>query len=310
MDEQYQIPVLFIIFKRPEIALKSFERVRNVKPAKLYIACDGARDKIEGELELVKRTRSTILNAVDWDCEIKTRFSTINQGCALGVLNAINWLFENEEYGIILEDDCVVQPSFFPFMKELLIKYQHDERIGMIDGANYINNIQIPDSYCFSKFKSTNGWATWKRSWKNMDIDMKWRNSPYAKSILINTGFEGKDYKYWKYKLKVIDCKQASAWDWQWYFTLSANNQLSIFPHFSLVSNIGFGEGATHTTEKKAPSYYKTNKNVIFPLKHPQYITPYYPFDKAFYKNNNSLFYTIMRYIPFNIKNLVKRIVR
>ena len=78
---------------------------------------------------------------------------------------------------------------------------------------------------------------------------------------------------------------------------LSAQNQLSIFPKYSLVSNIGFGQGATHTTNRKVPSYYHTNKEIEFPLQHPPYIVPFITFEKAFYQQNNSMFYTLMRYI-------------
>lgn len=160
------IPILFIIFKRKEISLQSFARIKKVKPTKIYIACDGARPFIKGEIDLVSNTRQAILDQIDWDCEVKTLFQDENLGCATGVYTAIDWLFKHEDTGIILEDDCVVQDSFFPYMEELLTKYKHDERIGMIDGANYIHSVHVPDSYCFSKYKSTNGWGTWKRAWK------------------------------------------------------------------------------------------------------------------------------------------------
>ena len=304
----YQIPILFIIFKRPKTSLIAFERIKSIKPQKLYIASDGPRNS--DERLLVEETRNIILSNIDWECEVKTKFEEYNLGCANGVYSAINWLFQNEDKGIILEDDCVAQNSFFLFMEEMLEKYKHDERIGMIDGANYIHDITINDSYCFSKFKSTNGWATWKRAWKNMDLNMNWRNSVMEESILHNVGFEGKDYRYWKYKFKIIDNKQVSAWDWQWYFTLAAYNQLSIFPKYGLITNIGFGAGATHTTQKNIPERYKANLELEFPLIHPKYIVPYHSFDKSFYKKNNTLFYTIMRYIPFSVKNFVKKIVR
>ena len=304
------IPVLFIIFKRKEISLQSFARIKKVKPTKIYIACDGARPFIKGEIDLVSNTRQAILDQIDWDCEVKTLFQDENLGCATGVYTAIDWLFKHEDTGIILEDDCVVQDSFFPYMEELLTKYKHDERIGMIDGANYIHSVHVPDSYCFSKYKSTNGWGTWKRAWKNMDMNMEWRKTIYMKSIISNMGFRSKDIKYWKYRLKVIDHKQASAWDWQWYFTLAAYNQLSVFPKHSLVTNIGFGEGATHTTEKNIPINYIANKELEFPLSHPKYIVPFELFDNGFYNNNNTLFYNLMKYVPFKIKNFVKKIVR
>lgn len=305
-----KVPVLLVFFNRKEVVLKSFEAIRNYRPTQLFLACDGARDSKLGEDAVVEDIRQTILNAIDWECEIKTLFHPHNLGCALGVYTAINWFFDNVERGVVLEDDCVVQNTFFLFMEELLERYKDDERIGTVDGANYIKSINIPHSYCFSRYKSTNGWGTWRRAWKNMDMDMIWRNTPYNSSIIANMGYRSKDIRYWNYRLKVIDKKQASAWDWQWYFTLAAYNQLSVFPKYSLVTNIGFGEGATHTTEKEIPLAYIADKEIEFPLQHPKYIVPYDEFDAAFYKNNDTLFYKIMQYIPFSIKNIIKKIVR
>ena len=76
----YNIPILFIIFRRKEVALKSLERIRNVRPSRLYIACDGARKNVDGEKELVDSTRQAILHAIDWECDIKTNFQEENLG--------------------------------------------------------------------------------------------------------------------------------------------------------------------------------------------------------------------------------------
>ena len=132
----YQVPILLIIFRRKNVALQSLERIRKIQPAKLYIAGDGARSHVKGEQEAVEETRKAVLDAIDWPCDIHTLFQKQNLGCSKGVYTAINWLFENEEKGIILEDDCMMQESFFPFVEELLERYKNDERIGMIDGAN------------------------------------------------------------------------------------------------------------------------------------------------------------------------------
>lgn len=306
----YKIPVLFVIFKRKDTAMKSFERIKEVKPEKLYISGDGARPDIPGEAEAVAETRKAILDAIDWDCEVKTRFHEHNIGCCMGVYTAINWLFENEERGIIIEDDCVLQNSFFRFAEELLERYKDDTRIGMIDAANYIRNVKIPCSYGFSRFKSTNGWATWRRAWKLMDLDMKWRGTPYEDSVISNMGYRAKDMNYWKYRLKAVDLKDVSAWDWQWYFTLASNNMLGIYPEHGLVSNIGFGVGATHTTAKEIPEMYKSTGEIEFPLHHPEYVVPFEPFEHSFYLSNNTLFDRVKRLFPFWFKNVIRKIVR
>ena len=306
----YKIPILFIIFNRKDIALKTFETIKVIKPSKLYIASDGARPHVAGEKAKVEATRKMVLDAIDWDCEVKTRFSEINQGCCNGVFNAINWLFESEERGIIVEDDCMLKSSFFPFAEEMLDKYKDDLRIGLIDAANYLPNINIPDSYGFSKYKSTNGWSTWKRAWKLMDLNMEWRGGAFEDSIIANMAYKSKEYAFWKYRLKAIDLNDVSAWDFQWYFTLSAYNMLAIYPKYSLTTNIGFGEDATHTNHGKMPSYYISQHELEFPLKHPKYVVPYLPFEKAFHEQSDTFHERVKRLMPFSIKMKIKSLLR
>ena len=306
----YNIPILFIIFRRKDIALQSFERIKQVKPSKLYIACDGARENVKGEAELVKATQESILQQIDWECNVRTLFQKENLGCGKGVYTAINWFFENEEEGIIIEDDCVLQSSFFPFAEELLNKYRNDERIGMIGAPNYISGVNIPDSYGFSRYKATWGWATWRRVWKNMDLNMDWKNTPYYESIINNNGYNGKDKNYWRYRIKAIENNYVSAWDWQWFFTLSAYNQLSIYPRIGLISNIGFGKDATHTTAGAKQLQSKAEGQLVFPLQHPKYVVPYEDFEQGFYKSNNTFRNTILQLIPFSLKTILKKWIR
>lgn len=307
----YNIPILLIVFKRKDVALKTLEPIKAIKPSKLYIAGDGARPHVPGEKEKVEATRKAIIDAIDWDCEVMTRFPEENQGCCMGVYNAINWLFENEESGIIIEDDCKLKSSFFPFAEEMLQRYKDDLRIGMIDAANYLPEIEIPDSYGFSRYKSTNGWATWRRAWKLMDLDMKWRGGLFEDSIIRNMAYKSREYDYWKYRLKAIDLNDVSAWDWQWYFTLAAHNMLGIYPKYSLTTNIGFGEDATHTNHGETPSYYISHHDLDFPLKHPKYVVPYLPFEKAFHhKLNDRLYEKLKRLLPFSLKMKIKSLLK
>ena len=307
----YNIPILLIIFKRKDVTLRTLESIKAIKPTTLYIAGDGAREYISGEKEKVDTTRKAVLDAIDWECKVKTRFLEENQGCSKGVYNAINWLFENEKWGIIIEDDCMLRASFFPFAEEMLQRYKDDLRIGMIDAANYLPEIEIPDSYGFSRYKSTNGWATWRRAWKLMDLDMKWRNGVYEDSIIANMSYKSKEHNYWKYRLKAVDENDVSAWDWQWYFTLAAHNMLGIYPKYSLTTNIGFGEDATHTSNGEMPSYYISDKDLDFPLQHPKYMVPYLPFEKEFYeKLNDTNYEKIKRLIPFSLKRKIKKLLK
>lgn len=302
----YNIPILFIIFRRKATALQSFEAIRHARPKRLYIAGDGPRKTVADDVEKVRETREAVMSAIDWPCDVRTLFRDRNVGCAHGVHDAIDWLFENEEQGIVVEDDCVLQPSFFPFAEEMLARYATDERIGLVDAANLYTQVKIPDSYGFSKYKSTNGWATWRRAWRLMDLDMKWRDTPYAASVISNMGYRSRDRRYWRYRLKAVDEHDVSAWDWQWYFTLAAHNMLGIYPACNLNTNIGFTGEATHTAASKTPANFIAHDNLQFPLRHPAYVVPYAPFERAFYHGNNTLFNRIKQLFPISFKNFVK----
>lgn len=303
----YPIPILFVCFKRPDAVRKSFECIRNIRPEKLYVVCDGARHNVDGEKELVTECRDVVLNAVDWECELHTDFRSENMGCGPGMYNAISWLFSKEEMGIVLEDDCVVQQSFFRFMEEMLLKYKDDNRIGLVAGFNGVEDkVDMPWSYCFSRYKATWGWGSWRRAWNNMDYVMNWKDGDFYESVLYNMGYKAKDLKYWKHRINLIGRKEVSAWDWQWFFSVASQNQLTIFPKVNLVSNIGFGEGATHTGLFWGDSMLSAGE-MDYPLKHPTYVCPYVEFEKQFYHYNNSLYDTINRYIPLGVKHIIKK---
>lgn len=307
---QYDIPILFVIFRRKDVTMRTFAAIKAAQPAKLYIACDGAREAVSGEQELVEATRQAVENAIDWPCEVHRRYQDNNQGCAKAVSSAISWMFETEEMGIILEDDCVAKPSFFKFVREMLHRYKDDQRIGMVAGTNLVSSkVTMPDSYCFSKYKACWGWATWKRAWSNLQLDMPWRDSDYYQSVIANNGFRAKDKNYWKYRLNLIDANYVSSWDWPWYFCLAAQNQLCIFPSKDLIVNIGFDAEATHTSFFNLPKY-KDEGELSFPLRHPRYIVPYEPFDKAFYKANNNLYMRLSSCIPLWLKRKLKKMLK
>lgn len=307
---QYDIPILFVIFRRKDVTMRTFAAIKAAQPAKLYIACDGARETVNGEQELVEATRQAVEQAIDWPCEIHRRYQDHNQGCAKAVSSAISWMFETEEMGIILEDDCVAKASFFKFVREMLHRYKDDQRIGMVAGTNLVSSkVTMPDSYCFSKYKACWGWATWKRVWSNFQLDMPWRDSDYYQSVIANNGFRAKDKNYWKYRLNLIDANYVSSWDWPWYFCLAAQNQLCIFPSKDLIVNIGFDAEATHTSFFNLPKY-KDEGELSFPLRHPQYIVPYEPFDKAFYKANNNLYMRLSSCIPLWLKKKLKKMLK
>ncbi|MFA6476209.1 MAG: hypothetical protein WCV68_02205 [Candidatus Paceibacterota bacterium] len=240
-------PILFIIFNRPDPTRRVFNEIRKIKPQSLYIAADGPRIGQAGEAELCEETRRIVSN-VDWPCDVHTNFSKTNLGCKVGVSSALNWFFNKVEAGIILEDDCLPNQSFFLFCQELLERYRDTNKIKMISGNNFQGGIKRGEaSYYFSHFPHIWGWATWSRAWKDYDVSM--RSYPQFKS-------EGKirntftDQRMQKYYLSLFDRlyrNEIDTWDGQWVYSIYEQNGLSIIPNVNLVSNIGFGPNATHT---------------------------------------------------------------
>ncbi|MDO9231860.1 MAG: acyltransferase [bacterium] len=297
-------PILFIIFNRPDTTKRVFDEIKKAKPSKLYVAADGPRKDKEGERDLCEETRK-IIEQVDWECEVKTLLRDENLGCKIGVSSAINWFFENEEMGIILEDDCLPNPSFFNFCQELLEKYKDDERIMMITGDNFQNGMQRGDeSYYFSKYAFIWGWATWRRAWKHYNVNLK--NLPvFKEKKQIRHIFEDKnEQKYWLNIFNLVYDGKIDTWDYQWAYAIFKNNALAIVPNVNLISNIGFGKNSTHTTGGPLANLETFSIDIII---HPNSInqnkySDKYIFKKFFSPSKIDLFYNKISTMPIFLK--------
>lgn len=268
MNNNLKTPILFITFNRLDTTRRVFEEIKKSKPLKLYIASDGPREDVFGEDEKIKEVRNFIESNIDWGCGVKTLFRDKNLGCKLGVSGAIDWFFKNEEKGIILEDDCLPNQSFFKFCEELLVKYEKDERIALISGDNF-NKKKIGEAdYYFSKIPHIWGWATWRRTWEKYDINMagfpEFKKNGKIKKIWSKRKYQN----YWAYILNETYNNRINSWDYQLSFSLFINNTFCICPNINLVSNIGFGPNFTNTAIKDDRVSNLPICNLIFPLKH------------------------------------------
>lgn len=241
-------PILFLVFNRLETTKKVFDSIKKAQPPKIYIASDGPRKNINGEDRQVETIRNYILQNINWNCEVKTLFREKNLGCKYAVSDAISWFFKNEKQGIILEDDCLPSESFFWFCEELLEKYKKDLRVWHISGDNFQDNQFRGDgTYYFSQYNHIWGWATWADRWQKYDVEMSSFKS-FSKNINVRSIYKNKDDQlYWLNVFKDVYDKKVDTWDYQWTYAIHINNGLSILPNKNLISNIGFGENATHT---------------------------------------------------------------
>jgi hypothetical protein len=266
---QTNSPVLFIIFNRMKIAKQTFLNIREAKPLKLYIAGDGPRST--DEEDIVKLTRSTITKMIDWDCDVQYFFQEKNFGCKWAIINAINWFFTQEEFGIILEDDCLAHLDFFRLCDELNKKYKNDNSIFAISGTNYNIRANIDSDYSFSMLGGNWGWASWRRAWSNYIADIKPMLTQKNWSFIKENFNNDKLYKlFQKVIKKALPVMEDSAWDYQWLFVRCLMNGKSIIPKNNLISNIGFIQNATHTTSEVHPLANLPTSSLNNPLIHPQ----------------------------------------
>ena len=279
-----QTPVAFILFRRPETTARVWEKIREARPAKLFLIADGGRN--EEEWEKCRAARK-VVETIDWECEVHRNFSDTNLGCRNRVVSGLDWVFEQVEEAIILEDDCLPSSSFFRFCEELLIRYKDDSRIMHVAGNNFQDGVlRGGASYYFSKYAHIWGWATWRRAWSKREPGLKSWNSQRTRELIernARTELEGLKLNY---RFNLAHEEKINTWDYGWLFTVWINNGLSCIPNENLVANIGFGEGGTHTSDGSNPAYL-INMEIEFPLLHPTEMMPdnvadIYSFNKYF----------------------------
>jgi len=266
-------PILFIVFNRPDTTDQVFNQIRNAQPRRLYIAADGPR-KNKKEESLVCEEVRNIATKVDWPCEVKTLFRDENLGCRDAVSSAISWFFDQEESGIVLEDDCLPSNSFFAFCDEMLERYKHDTRVRHITGCNLqYGKVWGDASYYFSNLTIVWGWASWRRVWQEYDKTLQQYSHEGAVAQLENIFTNQHVLNAWGDIFKKTKSGEINTWDYQLTFTNFFNNGLSIIPNQNLISNIGFGTGATHT-ESSESKYANVPLGVLENITHPLYILP------------------------------------
>lgn len=265
-------PVALIIFNRPDFTARVLEAIALAKPEKLLVIADGPRANRPDDVEKCQAARD-VIRRVNWDCEVLAHYSDINLGCGKRPATGITWVFDTVEEAIILEDDCLPHPTFFGYCEELLERYRDDERVMMIGGVNFMRELKSPlQSYQFSRFGSSWGWASWRRAWRHFDYEMKlWPIVRDAK--LLEQMFPDPVHcQYWQEKFQqVFDSNADDIWDYQWLLACWINSGFRIFPEVNLVSNIGFRDDATHTFGDGIFANMPTI-GIELPLKHPPFV--------------------------------------
>lgn len=306
MNWKVKTPVVLILYNRPQTAAQVFEAIRQARPPQLFVIADGPRKDRPDDVELCKQTRS-IIERVDWDCQVFKNYSDINLGCRKRIgETGLPWVFEQVEEAIILEDDCCPDITFFQFCQDLLKHYRDNERIMAICGTNHLlrwkNNSQ---SYHFSYHFNAWGWASWRRVIQKFDVDMKLWGNLQVQSQIRKFISDEKQFLDRKRFFHLTYADNLDAWDYQMAFLCLSQAGLIAIPSRNLISNIGFDENATNTLSKQDIRANMPTYPMSFPLQEPIEISIDRDFENRRYKKlfDRSLLSKIHRKISL-LKNI------
>lgn len=312
MQSQFETPILFLIFNRPDTTQAVFDQIKRLKPKYLFVAADGPRESVKGDKEKCEETKN-IINTVDWDCEIRTLFRTSNLSCGPAVSSAISWFFKHVTEGIILEDDCYPDLSFFPYCRELLIKYRNVYRIKLIGGNNFQNGITRGNgSYYFSHYPEIWGWASWRRTWLDYDFKMSGLEETFEK--FLDVFKSDTERKFWYGKFLQTRNGKNNTWDYQLMFSILKNKGIAISPQVNLVKNIGIYTDPTHLSLRDSNKDLKIH-TLHFPLSHPAMIVDknadLYTFSQIYSRSPRRLFRLIKEngmknFLLYTLNNLFR----
>lgn len=268
----FDTPIAIFTFNRPRLTKRLLEILAKVKPRRVLVVSDGPRPHVASDPEDCAAVRR-LFESLDWDCKIERNFSERNMGSFPRNSSGLNWVFAQVEEAIILEDDCLPQLSFFPYCEELLDRYRDHPRIGLISGNNFLKPSMDGGGsrYFFSRYATTWGWASWRRTWQQVDLDMSYWPEMRDSGKLYRSLFSSSEEKYWRGVYDgIYEQKRKNAWDYQLMLTCRRFDLLTIVPSVNLVSNIGYGQGATHCINPNNLAFDVMAHELKFPLVHPE----------------------------------------
>jgi len=240
------VPVALFAFNRPETTRRVLERICAAAPSELFLFADGPRVGEDGDVAACAEVRA-MLDAVELDCPVHRVYSDVNHGIEGSIHRGLDRVFAMVDEAVILEDDCLPDPTFFEFSADLLERYRDDVRVTNIAGTGLHTSLDQapPESYCFVAFSPIWGWATWRRSWTEYRSQEGGAPFDPDDTFLLTKAAR-------RYFARVAERGLGDfGWDSMWACSTVARRGLAAAPMVNLVENIGIGDGATHTPDHR-----------------------------------------------------------
>ena len=288
-------PVVILLYNRPSHVKHIIDSLSTIKPNKIYLVADGPSSS--KDQELCQEARRAAEN-IAWKCHVVKIYSDEHFGLRKRVVTGLNEVFSKEPMAIILEDDCIPDPSFFKYCDTLLKEYKNNKDILSIAGFNNNPTKKRGNSYHFSKYVESWGWATWSRAWQLYDDTMiDWPNLRRTDWLRKYTGSFWESI-YWKYIFDLTYQGKYDSWAYRWMYSAFLYKSLTAVPSDNLITNIGFGPEATHTKHK---SNHPSSSQMNFPVRHPKLV--------RVNKAEDSAYISRIYKRPIAILGLIKKII-
>lgn len=275
-------PVLFIFFNRAGIVRRVFREIKKARPASLYLASDGPR--VPEEQAAIDAIRNYVLSEIDWPCEVKTNFRQENRGTSYGIKEFLDWFFACEESGIIVEEDCLPNQSFFTFCEEMLSRYRDEDKIMSIGGSCFFSHGVRDADYFFSEQFFVWGWACWRRTWQ---LHQQTHDQIAAQTFSFEP-FWGRLQNLYGQKVYENAMRafrgEVQTWDYQLWLTIYMFNGLTVVPAVNLVTNLGINKQATNTRAPYMAYLGRKRRDLPVRLRHPKFMVQHTIYDLKVYR--------------------------
>jgi hypothetical protein len=238
--------VLIIAHRRPHYLKQVLESILGQAPSRVYISIDGARETIKGDIELVKQCQEI---ATEFQLKSKfhvyTRFNSNNVGSAVNVIRSIDWFFDNEKSGVVLEEDCVPDPTFLRYMEKNLARFETEQRVWVVSGFRpKVDNLTRDP--CFVHLPMNWGWGTWANKWQL--IRKALLESAFLQPVYL-LPFASVEDVFWNIGARRSLKGFVDAWDTPLAFAMWKYDKLTLIPPMNLISNIGTDYLSLNTTK-------------------------------------------------------------
>ena len=252
-----KLPILVLSFNRPDLLQICIENLISLGQNNLYVSIDGPRNSLDFQKQAAMLEFLSTINPKSTKIKIKTRPE--NLGCKLGVVSGIDWFFSNVTEGAILEDDCIPDGTYFEFLDKYAVELQRGYDIGMITAHNPYKQTQSSVPFV-SRYSFITGWYTTRRIWEEVRSGIFLLDSPVRRNNRNTTQTISEMIFWWsaatRAKLGFYD-----TWDSSFSLQMWKKGYKCLVPPQNLISNIGFGPNATHTTDESATIFIEDSEN-------------------------------------------------